>query len=278
MNAEELIAILRHGEGPHVEFKSDFPKQSDDIAKEMAALANSGGGILLMGVADDGSLPGIPNADQAGDRLAGLARFLRVSPEIDKFQLSKKVFIVYVRVHPCPPCFFRDRIYHRVGSSSEPCTSHEQLNKILTSHAELTEPKSQTVTQRRRAVWSGYWFVNVGEGAHRNWDDNRAYGFISAGGGAKYSNFLKRLKVGDKIFAYMTKLGYVGFGEVTSEAVMIRDFYVKKESKSLLELPLKAKNAHVNSDSPELSEWGDWCKVAKIVSGRKCEKVQGDFC
>lgn len=93
MNAEELIRIPSQGEGPHVEFKSDFPKQADDISKEMAALANSGGGILLMGVADDGSLPGILNPDHVADRLAGFARFLRVSPEIDKFQLSKKVLL-----------------------------------------------------------------------------------------------------------------------------------------------------------------------------------------
>ncbi|MDX6559117.1 MAG: hypothetical protein QOF72_2166 [Blastocatellia bacterium] len=151
MNAEELIRILSHGEGPHVEFKSDFPKQADDISKEMAALANSGGGILLMGVADDGSLPGILNPDQVLDRLAGFARFLRVSPEIDKFQLSKKVFVVYALVHPCPPCFFRDRIYHRVGSSSEPCTNHEQLNKILSSHKSRKAHKSKVRATKRRA-------------------------------------------------------------------------------------------------------------------------------
>ena len=34
MNSDELIGILKQGEGPHVEFKSDFPKQVDDIAKE----------------------------------------------------------------------------------------------------------------------------------------------------------------------------------------------------------------------------------------------------
>jgi hypothetical protein len=277
MNAEELIRILSHGEGPHVEFKSDFPKQADDISKEMAALANSGGGILLMGVADDGSLPGIPHPEQVADRLAGFARFLRVSPEIDKFQLSQRVFIVYARIHPCPPAFFRDRIYHRVGSSSEPCTSHEQLNKILSSHSVPAPPKTKTITRRRPAVWSGYWFVNVGEGPHRNWDDNRAYGFISAGQGAKYSNFLKRLKVGDKIFAYMTKLGYVGFGEVIREAVMIKDFFVDEESKSLLELPLKAKKADENSDSSELSEWAIGIKWLRSFPAEDARRFKGAF-
>src|SRR5713101_5756264 len=73
MNAEELIRILKQGEGPNVEFKQDFPKQVDEIAKEMSAFANSGGGVILMGVADDGSLPGILEPDKVMNRLAGLA-------------------------------------------------------------------------------------------------------------------------------------------------------------------------------------------------------------
>jgi hypothetical protein len=265
MNSDELIGILKQGEGPHVEFKSDFPKQAD------------GGGILLMGVADDGSLPGIIEPDRVADRLAGVARFLPVSPEIDKFQLSKSIFIVYARIHPCAPCFYRERIYHRVGSSSEPCTSREQLSKILSPHP-LEQPQSQVSTpQRRRDIWSGYWFVNVGEGAHRNWDDNRRYGYISAGGGAKYSRFLKRLKIGDKIFAYMKQLGYVGYGEVTQEVVMIRDFFVAEESKRLLDLPLKAKLAHDNSDNPELSEWAIGVKWLKSYSAEDAKTFKGVF-
>jgi hypothetical protein len=119
--------------------------------------------------------------------------------------------------------------------------------------------------------------VNVGEGAQRNWDDNRRYGYISAGGGAKYSRFLKRLKVGDKIFAYMKRLGYVGYGEVTVEAVMIRDFFVAKESKRLLDLPLKAKLAHDNSDDPELSEWAIGVKWLRSYSAEDAKTFKGVF-
>jgi hypothetical protein len=71
---------------------------------------------------------------------------------------------------------------------------------------------------RKRAPWTRYWFVNAGEGPHRNWNDNIQYGYISAGQGEKYSRPLRHLKVGDRIFAYMKGLGYVGYGEVTNEA------------------------------------------------------------
>ena len=109
---------------------------------------------------------------------------------------------------------------------------------------------------RRRAPWSGYWFVNVGEGPTRTWDDNRQYGYIGAGQGEKYSRPLKHLKVGDKIFAYMKGIGYVGYGEVTKEAVPIGEFVVEEDSKPLLEdIPLRAPHATENLDSPEKSEW-----------------------
>jgi hypothetical protein len=109
---------------------------------------------------------------------------------------------------------------------------------------------------RKKGLWSGYWFVNVGEGDHRNWDDCREYGFLSAGQGRKYSDPLKKLKAGDPIFAYMKRLGYVGFGEVTKEAVPVKQFTVDESlGKSLLGLPLKQPNISENSDNPDLSEY-----------------------
>ncbi|MFN2452926.1 MAG: hypothetical protein ABR577_01760 [Pyrinomonadaceae bacterium] len=62
---------------------------------------------------------------------------------------------------------------------------------------------------RRQISWSGDWFVNVGEGLNRNWDDDKEYGFIGAGGGKQFSGALNRLSVGNKIFAYMKGIGYV---------------------------------------------------------------------
>lgn len=146
----------------------------------------------------------------------------------------------------------------------------------LLGRAWLMDPEEveETAGSRTSIPWSGYWFVNVGEGLHRNWDDNMRYGYMGAGQGSKYSRALKRLEASDKIFAYLKGKGYVGYGQVTSEAVPIRDFIVEGESKPLLELPLNA-NAGDNSGDPELSEWAiavRWIKAfqrtdAKTFSG-----------
>ena len=47
----------------------------------------------------------------------------------------------------------------------------------------------------------------------------KEHAFISAGGGKKFSDALQKLKVGDKIFAYLGGQGYVGYGEVSTECV-----------------------------------------------------------
>ena len=47
-----------------------------------------------------------------------------------------------------------------------------------------------------RRKWTGYYYVNVGEGAHRNREDCRRYGFVAAGGGRKWSDPLQKLQPG----------------------------------------------------------------------------------
>jgi hypothetical protein len=130
---------------------------------------------------------------------------------------------------------------------------------------------------RKRAPWGGFWFVNLGEGEHRNWDDNRKYGYIGAGQGEKYSRPLTRLKVGDKIFAYMKGRGYVGYGEVTKEAVPAKDFRVDSMATPLLDLPLKAPHADENKNSDELSEWAVGVKWLRAYPREEAKTFSGVF-
>ncbi|HEC34093.1 MAG TPA: ATP-binding protein [Chloroflexi bacterium] len=57
MTPEELRALIAGGESLTVEFKSDQGPLSDaDLIETVACLANGQGGILLVGVEDDGRL------------------------------------------------------------------------------------------------------------------------------------------------------------------------------------------------------------------------------
>ncbi len=130
----------------------------------------------------------------------------------------------------------------------------------------LMDPEglNESVERRKQPPWSGLWFVNVGEGPHRDWEDNVKYRYIGAGQGPKYSEPLQKLKPGDPIFAYMKGRGYVGFGIVRDQAKMVKDFLIDENGKTLLKVSLRAPNVSENLDDSKLCEWAvgvDWKKT-----------------
>ena len=126
---------------------------------------------------------------------------------------------------------------------------------------------------RTQAPWSGYWYVNVGDSDARSWEDCRRYGFLAAGGDPRYSDPLKKLEVGAQVFAYQKGFGYVGFGAVTTPAMMAKDF--KTNADALLSLPLQQPNLAHDRENPERAEYVvgvEWKKTfplseAKTFSG-----------
>ena len=62
MTLSELQAQVALSEDSRRQFKQDM-HSPDALAAEMAAFANSEGGVIFLGVADDGSLPGLSRAD-----------------------------------------------------------------------------------------------------------------------------------------------------------------------------------------------------------------------
>lgn len=58
MRLEELERLIRQGETQEVEFESSMPSPQD-IAKHVAALANTNGGMLILGVREPGEIVGI---------------------------------------------------------------------------------------------------------------------------------------------------------------------------------------------------------------------------
>ncbi len=61
MTESELLQILARSEDSRHQFKRDLANP-DGVAAELAAQANSGGGAIFIGVADDGSITGLDGA------------------------------------------------------------------------------------------------------------------------------------------------------------------------------------------------------------------------
>jgi len=100
---------------------------------------------------------------------------------------------------------------------------------------------------------SSIYYYNVGEGPHRNWDDYRKFGFISAGQGIRWRDAMLEFQKGDVVDAYLKGHGFVGIGKITDRAKPIREVIIK--GKPLLSLHLKCKNMADNAESDELCEY-----------------------
>ena len=64
MNSDNVLSRIALGEDSTRQFKANV-KNGDALASEMAAFANSEGGTIYIGVANDGSTPGLTREDVA---------------------------------------------------------------------------------------------------------------------------------------------------------------------------------------------------------------------
>lgn len=94
---------------------------------------------------------------------------------------------------------------------------------------------------------NGLYYVNVGEGDHRCWEDCRKYGFLSAGQNPKWSVPIRTLEIGDIVVAYLKNYGYVGVGRVTQKAVRVNEFFI--QNRPLKDYELLQSNIFENSDN-----------------------------
>ena len=120
---------------------------------------------------------------------------------------------------------------------------------FLLDQAEVEERSERKV----RPPWSGFYFVNTGQGEHRSWVDMKEYGFIGAGNGSFHSKRLDRLEPGDTVFAYLKGSGYVGYGTVTSPKEPATTF--QTSGGLLFDQPLVQPGMKKNADDPELAEY-----------------------
>jgi hypothetical protein len=68
------------------------------------------------------------------------------------------------------------------------------------------------------------WLIKIVEGRYRCWDDFLNFGMVSAGHDDPPGAPLKRLSVGDQIYAFLSARGHVGRGKVTKAALLAEHF------------------------------------------------------
>ena len=114
-----------------------------------------------------------------------------------------------------------------------------------------------TKVKGAKEPWNGEYYVSFGNPGSRSWDDAREYGFISAGGGSWYSQTLKLLAPGDRVWVKVPKVGYVGVGRVTEAVQPAKDFMIATPDGEQLALDV-LKHADLyrrTAEDPERSEY-----------------------
>jgi hypothetical protein len=127
--------------------------------------------------------------------------------------------------------------------------------------------------------WNGRdYYVSLGDGTFRSWEDCRKYGFISAGQGRWYSNTLSLLSPGSRVFACIPKTGYVGVGIVQETVVPIKDFTVQIDGMQipLIEADLEV-SMDIDIDDPDLCEYVVRVEWQKTVSKTQAYWEKGMF-
>lgn len=131
----------------------------------------------------------------------------------------------------------------------------------LLSRAWLIDPgetqanvAASTKRTRESEPWNGEYYVSFGGAC--SWNDARKYGFISAGGGSWYSQTLKMLSPGDRVWVKIPGKGYVGVGRVTETIQTGTEFSVKTKDgeRPALEVLDNSEQLRAKAVDPERAE------------------------
>lgn len=144
----QLADLCALGEGQEVEFMLSHPEQAHELAKEIAAFGTTNPGTIVLGVANDGKVVGLPELsdqvkrDQLQNRIAGVASNVvspalgvRVSFEIDDGNWIARI-AVPKGIHPL--YYSRGVPYVRHVALSQPASPQEVIDLVLQWQARRT--------------------------------------------------------------------------------------------------------------------------------------------
>jgi len=138
MNRKELLDMIALGEDSTRQFKADV-RNAASLASEMAAFANAEGGVVLIGVADDGSMPGLAKKDvsRVNQLISNAASHLVRSPlvvQTENVSVEKGRVIIVLTVPEGidKPYFDKNGvIWLKVGADKRRVNSKEELRRLF---------------------------------------------------------------------------------------------------------------------------------------------------
>jgi len=138
MNIQELQAQISLGEDSARQFKADV-RNAESLASELAAFANSEGGTIYLGVADDGGTPGLDKADvgRINQLISNAASHLVKSPLMVRtenigLENGRIVIVLTVPKGLDKPYFDKNGvIWLKTGADKRRVNSKEELRRLF---------------------------------------------------------------------------------------------------------------------------------------------------
>ncbi len=140
MTEKELKFIIEEGEGYKIEFKEALT----NLDKELVAFANSSGGKIFLGIADNKEIKGISISNKLKSQIQDIANNCKPKTTI-KFEEFKNILIINVDEGDDKPYECSGGFYKRIGPNSQKMNRNELIGFCKTENKirfdELNEPR-----------------------------------------------------------------------------------------------------------------------------------------
>ncbi len=139
MRPEKLSEIISNGENSYYEFKEEGIK-AKELAEEIVAFANSEGGMIFIGVDDDGNIKGVSD-NSIEEKIMNICRnncIPNISPGFQSVDINgKAVAVVTIGKGLNKPYYTTDHKYYiRVGTTKR-IASREELLRLFEANGAL---------------------------------------------------------------------------------------------------------------------------------------------
>lgn len=139
MTIDEIKKIIQNGENSYIEFKEEEIK-AKELAEEIVAFSNSEGGMILIGVDDEGSIKGVKD-DKIEETVMNICRnncIPHIIPLYESIEVEgKRIAVITVPKGLNKPYYTADHKYYiRVGTTKR-IASKEELLRLFEASGSL---------------------------------------------------------------------------------------------------------------------------------------------
>ena len=134
MTQEEILALISKGESETIEFKENFEKET---VETVSAFANTKGGIIVVGISDDGGIKGIQIGKHTiNNWLNQISQSTEPAliPQVEVLNYQRKnIVIIKIAEFPIKPLSVKGKCFKRSGNANRIMTPQEIANMYLAS-------------------------------------------------------------------------------------------------------------------------------------------------